>query len=303
MSKEQPKKCAAGTPHTPPAPVAQRGTLAPLVFNNHWRTTGAPPAQRRTTEYRDSDDMSRQSNYAPAPHLDSVTVSDRERQSRAELAAISGDNFEETWRAGIDNLKQRAQQALEAGDEKAAGFLASWAGSREKKGPEWERAYRLKRTNRKYNAACKKCGADVVDGPIVITGREHRCLCVVCAEKLAEENSRWYRSYAHEVNHYGHQSFKRENFKPCQHCERLVMRYKVSHRPSRNNACCRYCREAINRELRRSRPDPVECPICRETFEPQRKSATYCGPTCRQKAKRLRDAFNTPLPEAHHEHD
>jgi hypothetical protein len=48
MSKIGPKKCAAGTPHTPPAPVAQRGTLAPLVFNKQWRTTGAPVAQWRT---------------------------------------------------------------------------------------------------------------------------------------------------------------------------------------------------------------------------------------------------------------
>ncbi|MCB1679137.1 MAG: hypothetical protein KDI16_10700 [Halioglobus sp.] len=38
--------------------------------------------------------------------------------------------------------------------------------------------------------------------------------------------------------------------------------------------------------------------ICGNEFAAQRKSAMYCGPACRQRAKRLRDAFNTPLKEA-----
>ena len=35
------------------------------------------------------------------------------------------------------------------------------------------------------------------------------------------------------------------------------------------------------------------CSVCGETFEARRRDAKYCGPTCRKRAERLREALDS----------
>lgn len=39
--------------------------------------------------------------------------------------------------------------------------------------------------------------------------------------------------------------------------------------------------------LKRTLPDPIACASCHEVFQPQRRTAKYCGAACRKRASRL----------------
>ena len=146
--------------------------------------------------------------------------------------------------------------------------------------------------SRKYSGACFECGRYLGGEPVVLFNVEKWAVCVEC---VVEGKLKEFRPPQYPL----------KNMPPeqCGNCHRDFWMVRVpwtrgGYNPWDSDTpifCSEYCRRNYVSVQKRVRPDPIECPVCRETFEPQRKSAKYCGPTCRQRAKRLRDALDTPI--------
>ena len=81
----------------------------------------------------------------------------------------------------------------------------------------------------------------------------------------------------------------------CESCGREIWNHPTLKNQHRTyDLCSRECRKRLRVIKKRVEPRTIDCVICGEVFNPKRRDAKTCGPTCRQRLRRTQARAPAP---------